>query len=49
VAWDLQHDGSYVQRVPRADDPPDGPEKLGTHEALMAQTLAAELRAEIEA
>jgi polyphosphate kinase len=41
-AWDMQPDGSYVQRVPLADGPPDGPEKVGTQEALMAMTLRAD-------
>jgi polyphosphate kinase len=38
-AWDMQPDGSYIQRVPPADGPPDGPEKAGTQGALMALTL----------
>jgi polyphosphate kinase len=29
-AWDMQPDGSYVQRVPLAGGPLDGPEKVGT-------------------
>jgi polyphosphate kinase len=40
-AWDMQPDGSYIQRVPPADTPPDGPEQLGTHKTLMALTLGA--------
>jgi polyphosphate kinase len=42
-AWDLQSDGNYIQRLPPADGPPDSPETLGTHEALMALTLGADL------
>jgi polyphosphate kinase len=38
-AWDLHPDGSYVQRRPPPDAPPDSPERLGTHAALMALTL----------
>jgi polyphosphate kinase len=41
-AWDMQADGSYIQRLPPADAPPDGPETLGTHETLMAMTLRAD-------
>jgi polyphosphate kinase len=33
-AWDMRPDGSYVQRVPPAEDG-DGPGKLGTHQTLM--------------
>jgi polyphosphate kinase len=40
-AWDMQPDGSYVQRVPPSDGPSDGPEKVGTQEALMALTAHA--------
>jgi polyphosphate kinase len=38
-AWDMRVDGSYVQRMPGASDPPDGPQSLGTHATLMAQAL----------
>jgi polyphosphate kinase len=41
-AWEMQPDGSYVQRMPPADAPPDSIEQVGTHEALMALTLRAE-------
>jgi polyphosphate kinase len=41
-AWDMQPDGSYIQRVPPADAPPNGPEQVGTHKALMALTLRAD-------
>ena len=43
-AWDMQPDGSYIQRLPPVDGPPDGPETLGTHDALMALTLASNLK-----
>jgi polyphosphate kinase len=48
-AWDMQPDGSYVQRVPPADAPPEGPETVGTQEALMAMTLQADSREAAEA
>jgi polyphosphate kinase len=48
-AWDMQSDGSYVQRVPLADVPPEGPEKVGTQEALMALTLLADTRGDVGA
>jgi polyphosphate kinase len=35
-AWDMGADGSYVQRTPGPDDPPDGPQRLGTQAYLMA-------------
>jgi polyphosphate kinase len=37
-AWDMRSDGSYVQRIPRPDDKPDGPQSLGSQAALMALT-----------
>ena len=37
-AWDMQPDGSYVQRTPPAE-PIDGPEALGTHQTLMNVVL----------
>jgi polyphosphate kinase len=40
-AWDMHPDGSCTQRVPPADAAPGSPERVGTHEALMALTLAA--------
>jgi polyphosphate kinase len=40
-AWDMKPDDSYTQRVPPADGPPDGPETIGTQEALMALTIRA--------
>ena len=43
-AWDMQPDGSYLQRMPPADAPPDGPEKVGTQETLMAMILRADPR-----
>lgn len=36
-AWTLQHDGSYIQRKPAP-----GEDEKGTHEVLMARTLARE-------
>jgi hypothetical protein len=41
-AWDMQLDGSYVQRMLPADTPPDGPEKVGAQEYFMALTLRAD-------
>ena len=38
-AWDMRADGSYVQRMPGPNDPPDGPQSLGTQATLMAQAL----------
>lgn len=38
-AWDMRSDGSYVHRLPEPDAPADGPEKVGTHDALMALAL----------
>jgi polyphosphate kinase len=35
-AWDMQPDGSYVQRQPAADS--EAPEDIGTHRALMRLT-----------
>jgi polyphosphate kinase len=43
-AWDMQPDGSYVQRAPPANAPPSSAERLGTHVALMAMTRDAEPR-----
>ncbi len=37
-AWDMQPDGSYVQRQPLADS--DAPEDLGTHRVMMDLALA---------
>jgi polyphosphate kinase len=45
-AWDMQADGSYLQRSPPVDAPPDGPERVGTQETLMAMTLRADARGE---
>jgi polyphosphate kinase len=36
-AWDMQPDGSYVQRVPEAGG--SGPQTVGTQQALMDLTL----------
>jgi polyphosphate kinase len=41
-AWDMQSDGSYVQRVPPADAAPDSPERIGTQDYLMALALRAD-------
>jgi polyphosphate kinase len=37
-AWDMQPDGSYVQRTPPANADPGSPEALGTHQTLMNLT-----------
>jgi polyphosphate kinase len=37
-AWDMQPDGSYVQRTPPADANPTSPEVLGTQQTLMNLT-----------
>jgi polyphosphate kinase len=37
-AWDLQPDGSYVQRTPPAQDGKASSAILGTHQALMDLT-----------
>lgn len=37
-AWDMQPDGSYVQRTPPANAEPGSPEVLGTHQTLMNLT-----------
>ncbi|MEN0019383.1 MAG: polyphosphate kinase 1 [Planctomycetota bacterium] len=37
-AWDLQHDGSYIQRFPPNGAEPDSPEAAGTFETLMHET-----------
>jgi len=37
-AWDLQPDGRYALREPSPDAAPDGPETLGTFEAMMRET-----------
>jgi polyphosphate kinase len=37
-AWDLQPDGSYIQRNPVPGDEADGPEVVGTHTHLMNVT-----------
>jgi polyphosphate kinase len=37
-AWDLQPDGSYVQRRPAEADGKTGPENQGTHATLMELT-----------
>ena len=34
-AWDMQPDGTYVQRRPGPDDPEDSDSTLGSHEATM--------------
>ena len=34
-AWALNSDGTYTQLHPHDGDNPDGPETLGTHQALM--------------
>ncbi len=39
--WDLQHDGTYLQRQPLEEaDSEDIPEVVGTHEYLMAKTVS---------
>jgi len=37
-AWDMQTDGSYVQRTPPPNAEPGSPEVLGTHQTLMNLT-----------
>lgn len=44
-AWDMQPDGSYVQRTPPAGDTSTSPETIGTHATLMNLALR---RAETE-
>jgi polyphosphate kinase len=38
-AWDMQPDGSYVQRVPTCPDGGEGPESVGTHRVLMNDAM----------
>jgi polyphosphate kinase len=38
-AWDMQSDGSYIQRVPALGDGTEGPEVLGTQQTLMNLAL----------
>jgi polyphosphate kinase len=38
-AWDMQPDGSYVQRTPAVDGDPNRTEALGTHQLLMMQAM----------
>jgi polyphosphate kinase len=38
-AWEMRADGSYVQRTPGPNDPPDGPASLGTQATLMAEAM----------
>jgi polyphosphate kinase len=38
-AWDMKSDGSYVQRMPSANGPPDGPDTVGTQAALLASVI----------
>jgi len=38
-AWDMNPDGTYTQRMPPADAPPDSAETLGTFETLMREAL----------
>ena len=37
-AWDMQPDGTYVQRRPDPDEPEDADSTLGSHEATMQAT-----------
>ncbi|MGB6044532.1 MAG: hypothetical protein WBF93_15340, partial [Pirellulales bacterium] len=36
-AWDMQPDGTYIQRQPKGDDPLDST-AVGTHQLLMERT-----------
>jgi polyphosphate kinase len=45
--WDMNSDGSYVQRTPDPNGRPDGPETVGTQAALMAAVLRSRVPEEI--
>lgn len=45
-AWEMAPDGTYSRILPAEDDPEEGPERLGSFEALCREAMARRRRAE---